>query len=86
MNRINFQKKSEELKRMHMVNPLDIDRLETFIREADDYSLFRINPYYYASENSLEENQSLDLFLHFSKIGIFFMEWLLICPRCGGCS
>jgi hypothetical protein len=34
-----------------------------------------------ASEG-LDENETIDLFLHATALGLFGMDWLLICPRC----
>ncbi|MCZ8155676.1 MAG: DUF5939 domain-containing protein [Leptospira sp.] len=83
MNHINFLKKTESFLLEKKLDQNLVNLLETFIKESDDLSLFRINPYYFAKDHSLSENQSIDLFLYSAKAGIFFMEWLLLCPRCG---
>ncbi len=83
MNHINFLKKTESFLSEKQLDQNLVNLLENFIKESDDLSLFRINPYYFAKDHSLSENQSIDLFLYSAKAGIFFMEWLLLCPRCG---
>ena len=63
-------------------SPRVVSRLEALIRTGDDAALFRVNPLTFASERSLEESEAIDLFLHATAIGLFGMDWLLICPRC----
>ena len=48
-----------------------ISRLETTIRIADDYALFRVNPLQYAKEKGMAEAEAIDLFLHAAKVGLF---------------
>jgi len=64
-------------------SPRVISKLENFIRSAEDYDLFRVNPIQYATEKNMAESEAIDLFLHSAKIGLFEMEWHLVCPGCG---
>jgi class 3 adenylate cyclase len=59
-----------------------VSRLEALIRSDDDAALFRVNPFTFASERDLEDDEAIDLFLHAAAHGLFEMDWLLICPRC----
>ena len=43
---------------------------------------FRVNPFTFARERDLDADEAIDLFLHATAIGLFEMDWLLICPRC----
>jgi class 3 adenylate cyclase len=63
-------------------SPRVVSRLEAMIRSDDDAALFRINPFTFASERGLDESEAIDLFLHATALGLFEMDWLLICPRC----
>jgi class 3 adenylate cyclase len=72
-----------ELERMRQWSPRVVSRLETLIRTGDDFALFRINPMRYAAERNLNASESLDLFLHGAKIGLFEMDWFIVCPSCG---
>lgn len=63
-------------------SPRVISRLETHIRAADDYDLFRINPIQYASDKKMDEQEAIDLFLYGTKLGLFEMEWHLVCAFC----
>ena len=60
-----------------------MSKLETFIRSAADFDLFRVNPVQYAVERSVTEAEALDLFLHATKVGLFEMDWHIVCPHCG---
>jgi class 3 adenylate cyclase len=63
-------------------SPRVVSRLEALIRTNDDAALFRINPFTFASQWGLDEGAAIDLFLHATALGLFEMDWLLICPRC----
>ena len=75
----------ERLARLEAARPWSprvVSRLEALIRTDDDTALFRVNPFTFASERGLEPDESIDLFLHATALGLFEMDWLLICPRC----
>ncbi len=63
-------------------SPRIVSRLEALIRADDDAALFRVNPFTFASQRGLEEGETVDLFLHATALGLFEMDWLLVCPRC----
>ena len=63
-------------------SPRVVSRLEALIRTEDDAALFRVNPLAFASQWGLDESEAIDLFLHATALGLFEMDWLLICPRC----
>jgi class 3 adenylate cyclase len=63
-------------------SPRIVSRLEALIRTGDDATLFRVNPFAFASERDLDRVEVVDLFLHATALGLFEMDWLLICPRC----
>src|SRR3954454_7530501 len=62
--------------------PNVLPELERFIRTADDYDLFRINPIQYSGLVHLSEADAIELFVHAAKVGLFEMDWLLICAYC----
>jgi hypothetical protein len=64
-------------------SPRVISKLETLIRSGDDYSLFRINPIQFASEKGIAETEIIDLFLYAARLGLFEMEWHLVCATWG---
>jgi len=63
-------------------SPRLISKLESHIRTADDLALFRINAFSFAQERHLPENEIIDLFLHATALGLFSMDWSLLCPQC----
>ena len=75
----------ERLARLEAARPWSprvVSRLEALIRTDDDAALFRVNPFTFASQRGLDEDEAVDLFLHATAQGLFEMDWLLICPRC----
>jgi class 3 adenylate cyclase len=58
--------------------------IEKLVLEAPDLLLCRINALELAGEHGLDERETIDAFLHASKIGLFDMSWNLLCPGCGG--
>src|SRR3954470_14552329 len=62
--------------------PNVLQELEGFIRTADDYDLFRVNPIQYGGPAALSEADASELFVHAAKVGLFEMDWLLICAYC----
>lgn len=63
-------------------SPRVVSKLESHIRSADDLALFRINPIRFAAEKNIAESEAVDLFLHGTILGLFEMDWLLLCPAC----
>lgn len=74
--------KLSQLEQARSWSPRVISKLETFIRTSDDFELFRVNPLHYATEKGMTEAESVDLFLHAAKIGLFEMDWLVMCRYC----
>jgi class 3 adenylate cyclase len=83
INETILDEKLSQLERVRNWSPRVISKLETMIRTADDYSLFRINPIQFAAEKGISENEGIDLFLYGTKGGLFEMEWFLVCSSCG---
>src|SRR5260370_8060961 len=62
--------------------PNVLPELERFVRTADDYDLFRVNPIQYGGAVDLSEADAIELFVHATKVGLFEMDWLFICAYC----
>ena len=71
-----------DLESAKVFDPQVLAELESFVRKADDYHLFRINPIQYGSNTGLSEADAIELFIHAAKVGLFEMDWLLICAYC----
>ena len=63
-------------------SPRVVSRLETLLRSADETALFRINPIRFATDKGIAVSEAIDLFLHGTLVGLFEMDWLLLCPMC----
>ena len=63
-------------------SPRVVSRLEALVREGEDAALFRVNPFALAAERDLDPDEAVDLLLHAAALGLFEMDWLLVCPRC----
>jgi class 3 adenylate cyclase len=84
--KVNARKLDEQLSQLEQARPWSprvISRLETFIRSAPDLDLFRVNPVQYSLDRSMTEAEALDLFLYATKVGLFEMDWHIVCPHCG---
>ena len=84
--KVNEQQLDERLSQLEQArhwSPRVMSKLEAFIRSGPDFDLFRVNPVQYAVERSMTEAEALDLFLHATKIGLFEMDWHIVCPHCG---
>src|SRR4051812_36606635 len=62
--------------------PHVLPELERFIRTSDDYDLFRVNPIRYGGLAGLSDADAIELFVHAANVGLFEMDWLLICAYC----
>ena len=77
-----LEERLSQIEQVRHWSPRVISKLEAFIRSADDYELFRVNPIHYASEKGIAEAEAIDLFLYASKCGLFEMDWLIVCAFC----
>ena len=46
--------------------------------------LSRINVLKFAAERKLDEEKTISAFLHASRLGLFELNWNVLCPGCGG--
>ena len=58
--------------------------LEQLVRDAPDAALNRINVLEFAASHGLSTEKALDAFLHAARLGLFEMQWNILCPGCGG--
>src|SRR6201984_1240891 len=63
-------------------SPRVVSRLETLLGPGADEEFSRINPIQFATEKSIVEAEAIDLFLHGCMVGLFDMDWMLVCPMC----
>lgn len=78
-----LETKMTEIEQARSWSPRVISKFETLIRSGDDLSLYRINPLAFARDRAIAEAESIDLFLHATRSGLFEMSWDVICPQSG---
>src|SRR5690349_23402172 len=78
-----LESKMIELEQVRSWSPRVISKFETLIRSADDLSLYRVNPLAFAKDRGIAESESIDLFLHATRAGLFAMSWDVVCPQSG---
>jgi hypothetical protein len=78
-----LDEKLEALEKQRAWSPRTVAKIESLIRAQDEFALFRVNPIKFAAEKNVPEQEALDLFLHATKIGLFQMNWNVLCPGCG---
>jgi class 3 adenylate cyclase len=60
------------------------DAVERLVLDAPDRKLCRVNALAFAARNGLDEDETVNAFLHASRLGLFEMSWNVLCPGCGG--
>jgi class 3 adenylate cyclase len=78
-----LESKMTEVEQARSWSPRVISRFEALIRSGDDLSLYRINPLAFARDRGIPEAESVDLFLHATRSGLFDMSWDVVCPQSG---
>ncbi|MDZ4724588.1 MAG: DUF5939 domain-containing protein [Leptospira sp.] len=79
-----LNQKFSNLNTFPILKPEVIKKAEGVIRNSDDWKLTRINPLLFAKQNGITEEDSLDFFVHATKVGLFDFAYNLLCPLCGG--
>jgi class 3 adenylate cyclase len=58
--------------------------IEKLVRDGEDRHLVRINVVAFAAKHGLDEEKVISAFLHASRLGLFELNWNVLCPGCGG--
>jgi hypothetical protein len=78
-----LESKMTDIEQTQSWSPRVISKFEALIRNGDDFSLHRINPLAFARDRGIAEAESIDLFLHTTRNGLFDMSWDVVCPQSG---
>jgi class 3 adenylate cyclase len=78
-----LESKMTDIEQARSWSPRVISKFETLITSGDDLSLYRVNPLAFARDRSIADSESIDLFLHATKAGLFTMSWDVVCPQSG---
>jgi hypothetical protein len=60
------------------------DAIKRLVQHAPDPALCRINALDFAALHNLDEEHVIGAFLHGARLGIFELQWNVLCPGCGG--
>src|ERR1700692_4223424 len=60
------------------------DAILRLIQDGEDPELNRVNVLDFSKRTGLDEERVISSFLHASRLGLFDMNWNVLCPRCGG--
>lgn len=64
--------------------PALVERLCSFVSNADDLSASKMRPYALADAWGADRREILDLFLHATRAGVLDLSWEVLCPHCRG--
>jgi class 3 adenylate cyclase len=65
-------------------DPAVVDAIDQLIRKGEDHELNRVNVLDFAARTGLGEERVISGFLHASRLGLFDLNWNVLCPGCGG--
>jgi class 3 adenylate cyclase len=65
-------------------DPAVCEAIEALVRDGEDRALCRVNVVDFATRRGLDEEKAISGFLHASRIGLFELNWNVLCPGCGG--
>ncbi len=65
-------------------DPAVFTAIETLVRDGEDRALCRVNVLAFAAKHGLDEEKVISGFLHASRLGLFELNWNVLCPGCGG--
>ncbi|HEX4113687.1 MAG TPA: DUF5939 domain-containing protein [Stellaceae bacterium] len=69
--------------RREAAEPAAVAAIERMIAEGTDASLCRVNVLDFAKRVGITDDQAIGAFLHAARLGIFAMQWNVLCPGCG---
>jgi class 3 adenylate cyclase len=65
-------------------DPAVADAILRLIEHGEDHELNRINVLDFSGRTGLDEERVISGFLHASRLGLFDLNWNVLCPGCGG--
>lgn len=60
-----------------------LGRFAEHLQSLPAFQAARINPFVFAEGAGIQSEQAIDLFVHGAKLGLFDLEWGMVCPLCG---
>jgi class 3 adenylate cyclase len=65
-------------------DPAVAEAILRLIEDGEDHELNRINVLDFSGRTGLDEERVISGFLHASRLGLFDLNWNVLCPGCGG--
>src|ERR1700735_3340019 len=65
-------------------DPAVADAILQLIQDGEDHELNRINALDFSKHTGLDEERVISGFLHASRLGLFDLNWNVLCPGCSG--
>src|SRR5450631_3078899 len=65
-------------------DPAVADAIQLLVEEGEDHELNRVNVLDFSARTGLDEEKVISGFLHASRLGLFELNWNVLCPGCGG--
>src|SRR5258708_23998346 len=65
-------------------DPAVVDAISQLIEKGHDRELNRINLLDFSTRTGLDEEKVISAFLHAARLGLFDLNWNVLCPGCGG--
>src|SRR3984885_939166 len=65
-------------------DPAVADAILRLIRDGEDHELNRVNVLDFSKRTGLDEERVISGFLHASRLGLFDLNWNVLCPGCSG--
>jgi class 3 adenylate cyclase len=79
-----LQQKIHSLSQYPILDKKSVKKFGEILKTLDDWSLFRINPRRFAKQHGFNNNESIDIFVHGAKIGLFDLSYHFLCSACHG--
>jgi len=84
INQSILEQKIQTLLQYPILNQTVVKKMGEVLPILEDWHLLRINPFDFAQQQGLSENECLDAFIHGAKIGLFDFSYSMVCPLCSG--
>ena len=84
MNEYLLRRKLESIRNAGLNSEEYLSKIEIILKESNPWEIYRINPLSFAKKYNLDQDVTLDFFIHASRGGIFDISWSYVCPKCGG--
>ncbi|MEZ0368145.1 MAG: DUF5939 domain-containing protein [Candidatus Sericytochromatia bacterium] len=78
-----MQRKLQTLEHVPGLPAGAVTRFAEILASLDDWQLYRLSPLQLVREHGIELPLLLDLLLHSTRLGLFDLNWTVVCPGCG---